>query len=40
MSKYSVALEKVVKDLSFQVVYSPKSISSIYIIRSSFSYSA
>lgn len=31
MSKYSVALEKVVKDLSFQVVYSPMSISNIYI---------
>ncbi len=31
MNKDSVALEKVVKDLSFQVIYSPKSISSIYI---------
>lgn len=31
MSKYSVSLEKVVNDLSLQVVYTPKSISDIYI---------
>ena len=31
MSKYSVSLEKVVKDLSFQVIYTPKDISDIYI---------
>ena len=31
MSKYSVSLEKVVKDLSFQVIYTPKDISEIFI---------
>ena len=31
MSKYTVSLEKVVKDLSFQVIYTPKDISDIYI---------
>ncbi len=31
MSKYSVSLEKVVNDLSFQVIYTPKDISDIYI---------
>lgn len=31
MSKYSVSLEKVVKDLSFNVIYTPKDISDIYI---------
>lgn len=31
MSKYSVSLKKVVNDLSFQVVYTPKNISDIYI---------
>lgn len=31
MSKYSVSLEKVVNDLSFQVLYAPKELSDIYI---------
>ena len=31
MSKYTVSLEKVVKDLSFQVIYTPKDIADIYI---------
>ncbi len=31
MGKYSVSLEKVVKDLSFQVIYTPKDIADIYI---------
>ena len=31
MSKYQVSLEKVVNDLSFQVIYTPKDISDIYI---------
>lgn len=31
MSKYSVSLAKVVKDLSFQVIYTPKDISDIFI---------
>ena len=31
MSKYSVSLEKVVNDLSFQVIYTPKDIADIYI---------
>ena len=31
MSKYSVSLEKVVNDLSFQIIYSPKDPADIYI---------
>ncbi len=31
MSKYSVSLEKVINDLSLSVVYTPKSVSDIYI---------
>lgn len=31
LSKYSVALEKVVNDLSFRVAYTPKSIADIYV---------
>ncbi len=31
MSKYSVSLEKVIKDLSFNIVYTPKAASDIYI---------
>ena len=30
-SKYSVSLEKVVKDLSFNVIYTPKDIADIFI---------
>ena len=31
MSKYSVSLEKVINDLSFNIVYTPKAASDIYI---------
>ncbi len=31
MNKYQVSLEKVVNDLSFRVIYTPKDISDIYI---------
>ena len=30
-SNYSVSLEKLVKDLSFEVVYTPKETSEIFI---------